>query len=150
MFVSEAELVRAFTTTVASEASCFPRLRVTEEFGHSEGRADVIGVGADGAVYAFEAKLHRWKECLHQAYRNSFYAHYSYVILPARTASEALRRQHEFERRGVGLCAIGTEKLQVVIEAQRKEPLKGWLTRAAERAVEPEVTNADSTLPPCS
>jgi len=141
MFATEAELVEVFATTLASDQSCFAELKTLQEFPHSEGRADVIGIRSDGDVFAFEAKLHRWKDCLHQAYRNSFYAHYSYVILPVSTATEAARRQHEFERRGVGLCTVETGEIKIWITAQRKEPIKMWLTRAAAEAAAPGVSD---------
>jgi hypothetical protein len=119
---------------------------MVREFQYPEGRADIIGSSSRSEVTAFEAKLDKWRVALHQAYRNSFYAHYSYVILPANRRLVALRHRHEFERRGVGLCTVNEKGIHIEIEACRKEPLRLWLTRNAVRATQAEGCHVETEV----
>jgi len=131
VFSSEKALVDAFSSSLARHESSFKHLCLVREFQYPEGRSDLVGTSPGNEVVAFEAKLHKWRDALHQAYRNSFYAHYSYVILPANRTKVALQNRSEFERRGVGLCSVSHDGLGVEIDAPRKEPIRTWLTRDA-------------------
>jgi len=131
---SEADLVRDFINAVLRfEASPFDTATVGKEFDYRSGRADVITVTWDGEVVAFEAKLSRWREALHQAYRNTCFAHQSYVLLPWDVAERAAAYQGEFDARRVGICALRDGALVKLVEAPRHEPLQQWL---ADRAVD--------------
>jgi len=66
-------------------------LKLAREFGYGRGRADLIAVDPYGRVIAFEAKIAAWREALHQAYRNTCFADYSYVVLPKKSARTAAR-----------------------------------------------------------
>jgi len=136
MFCSEEALVDSFSSNLDKEGSCFRDLNMVREFQYPEGRADMIGSSSTSEVTAFEAKLDKWRVALYQAYRNSFYAHYSYVVLPVNKRRIALQYRHEFERRGVGLCTVNEEGIHIEIEACRKEPLRLWLTRNAVKATQ--------------
>ena len=131
MFQFENQLVRELEGLLISDENPFAQLALAFEFNYVEGRVDVVASNGDGDLFSFEAKLNRWKTAIHQAYRNTSFSHYSYVVLPADAAKHAVKRRHEFERRGVGLCAVDKNGLTIHIEASRKRPLRPWLTNNA-------------------
>jgi hypothetical protein len=131
MFQLESQLVRELEGLLVSGENPFSQLALAFEFNYVEGKVDVVGSNGDGDLFSFEAKLNRWKAAVHQAYRNTSFSHYSYVVLPADAAKHAVKRRHEFERRGVGLCAVDQDGLTIHIEAARKQPLLPWLTNTA-------------------
>lgn len=106
-------------------------LDLAYEFDYRRGRVDIIGSCSKGKLYAFEAKLTKWKSALQQAYRCTGFADFTYVVLPKSTASIALRYQAEFEARGVGLLAIEDNQLSISIPAPRTEPIQTWLKEEA-------------------
>ncbi len=109
---------------------------VTSEFDYSRGRTDVVAVQLDGAVLAIEGKLTRWRDALHQAYRNKCFAHRSYVALPPDTASRALRSEQEFRDREVGILIVTPNGVEVALEPVHEDPLEWWLTERAAIAVD--------------
>lgn len=131
MFENEKTLAQFFDTALSEEHSPFSPECIAMEFDYKEGRTDVIVSDKQGNLFAFEMKLTKWKEALHQAYRNSSFAHYSYVVVPSKTARLAARQEHEFLRRGVGLCSVDGTRIQIEIDARWAEPLRPWLTEAA-------------------
>jgi len=131
MFVKESHLVDELVTQLTSSGNPFAAVRIASEFGYLNGRADVVAVTSDQLLITFEAKLIKWKKALDQAYRNSAFSHYSYVVLPTSMRSIAMKRRHEFERRGVGLCSIGIDHFEIDIQARKKNPLQPWLTESA-------------------
>ena len=66
-FKREASLVAAFSRRLREDASPWGRLRIGFEFDYGGGSADVFAIGKDDAVLAFEAKLTKWRDALHQA-----------------------------------------------------------------------------------
>jgi hypothetical protein len=131
-YESEAHLVREFIDALLRlEDSPFETTTLGQEFDYRSGRADVITVTWDGEVVAFEAKLTRWREAMHQAYRNTCFAHQSYVLLPWEVAERASRFQAEFDQRRVGVCAVKNGSLVKLVEAPRHEPLQPWLADLA-------------------
>ncbi len=131
MFDSEETLVRAFDAALLKENSPFSPDCIAMEFDYREGRTDLIISDVQGNLIAFEMKLEKWKQALHQAYRNSSFAHYSYVVVPSRTAQKAAKLEQEFLRRGVGLCSVEGTQIRIEINARRAEPLRPWLTESA-------------------
>lgn len=117
----------------AMEASRTPwgAVKLAREFSYGRGRTDLIAVDAAGRVIAFEAKIADWREALHQAYRNTCFAHSSYVVLPWSSAKKAARHYHEFQRRAVGLCYLVNGCIEVVLAAEDRFPLQPWLAEAA-------------------
>lgn len=105
------------------------------EFEYSRGRTDLIAIVGDGAVVAIEAKLDRWREALHQAYRNRCFAHVSYVALPERAAAIALRCEAEFRDRAVGLVVVTPGGSRCAIRAEAGTPIEPWLTERARRTI---------------
>lgn len=133
MYADEASLAGVFDEVLTTPTSPFAAECVANEFYYCEGKTDRIALDTAGDVLAFEMKLTKWRQALDQAYRNSSFAHYSYVVLPCATAQTAIRRQGEFQRRGVGLCSVDESGIKIEIEARRSEPLRPWLTTCAVR-----------------
>jgi len=131
MFASEKALSQGFDEAVAGGDTPFNPRFVAHEFDYREGRTDVIASDHYGDLFAFEMKLEKWRDALHQAYRNTSFAHFSYVVLPCKAADKAMQWRHEFVRRGVGLCSVNDEGVKVEIEAKRLKPLRPWLTQSA-------------------
>ncbi len=132
-FGSEVELVDAFVAAVQTVGSPWATVALMTEFSYQRGRPDVVVVDERGSVVAFEAKLLDWRHALHQAYRNTCFAHRSYVVLPEEVAYHASQFSGEFLARGIGLCAVGAHGLAILCDALEEVPLQPWL---AERAIE--------------
>jgi hypothetical protein len=130
-FENEKTLVNRLVKLLKGETTCLGSVDVVPEFFYCRGRADVVALSADRTVIAFEAKMKNWKSALHQAYRNTCFAHCSYVVLPKDTALSALRFIGEFEKRGVGLCYVDDRDLVIVHRSARNEPIEPWLARDA-------------------
>jgi len=109
--------------------------QLAREFDYQNGRTDIVGIGQDDCIYAFEAKLVKWRQAIDQAYRNTCFAHYSYVALPEPVALRALECRSEFERRHVGLFGVSGSALQLYISAVRNEPILEWVADNALRYV---------------
>ena len=127
----ESDLVKDLQTIISGAPNTFAITAVASEFNYVEGKVDLIAKKNDGDLVAFEAKLSRWRNALNQAYRNSSFAHYSYVVLPEITLENAVSQVDEFHRRGVGLCFFGSSGLRVEIPATRRNPIQPWLTKIA-------------------
>ena len=130
-YSDEKAFVDELTRLIKGTDALFSCSHATHEFRHSSGRADIVARSSTGELIAFEAKLTKWRDALHQAYRNSSFAHYSYVVLPMKAAHTAIRNRREFEIRGVGLCAVDDGPVTIEIAARRNEPLLPWITEAA-------------------
>ena len=127
----ESDLVKDFQTLIHGAPNKFAIIAVAPEFNYIEGKVDLIAENSNGDLVAFEAKLFRWRNALNQAYRNSSFAHYSYVVLPETTLENVVSRIDEFHRRGIGLCFFGSSGLRVEISATRRSPIQPWLTNMA-------------------
>jgi hypothetical protein len=127
-FANEKMLVDQLLFLLQGQSTFCGPVRVTPEFFYSRGRTDVVAVDQDETLIAFEAKLTDWKTALHQAYRNTCFAHTSYVVLPKKTALVAFRFIGEFERRGVGLCYVDELALVVLHESSHCQPIEPWLS----------------------
>jgi hypothetical protein len=131
VYKTESALVKAFLARLRGAGTPWGTVRVSQEFSFEGGRTDVVALCAKGKLIAFEAKLTKWKVALDQAYRNSFFADISYVVMPECGAEIAQRYSGEFARRGVGLCAVRSGRVVVVQQAEVKIPLQPWVRRAA-------------------
>lgn len=131
----ESDLVQAFCRHLDTDASPFGHVSYTREFDYQRGRTDIVAVDKSDTIYAFEAKLSNWKMALHQAYRNSCFAHATYVVMPRDKAREVLFARYEFERRSVGLCTIDDNGLTIYIHAREQKPLQPSLSESAFIAV---------------
>lgn len=128
---SERALVDEFTRALTEAADLWGSVDFAEEFYYLRGRTDVVAITEGGDVIAFEAKLLDWKEAMHQAYRNTCFAHESYVVLPCNVARRAARWEAEFNRRGVGVCAVERGALKIIHPARKAEPMQKWLSERA-------------------
>ncbi|MCH7565998.1 MAG: hypothetical protein IH968_19495 [Gemmatimonadetes bacterium] len=136
-FESEEALVQSFLDVISADATPWgDNLKTAREFDYLRGRTDVVGLSDSGELIAFEAKLKKWRVALNQAYRNTCFANQSYVLLPRAVAERAFARLHEFRRRRVGLCYLDGEKLVILLDAQKGEPLQPWLYERASKLIE--------------
>ena len=129
----ESDLVKDFESILSSVFNTFTVSAMASEFNYVEGKVDLIAKDSDGDLIAFEAKLFRWRDALHQAYRNSSFTHYSYVVMPEAALEKVIGHIDEFHRRGVGLCFFGLSGLTVWVPATRRNPIQPWLTNTALR-----------------
>jgi hypothetical protein len=127
----EANFVRRIVTCVRSGRTPWGPMDYVREFEYGTGRTDVLTVVDESALIAFEAKLHRWRTALFQAYRNRAFASESYVILPWRAAQKAVRHRETFQRYGVGLCTVRRGEISVLIAGSRESPIQDWLAQRA-------------------
>jgi len=134
-YSSEDSLVKDFCSVLRSNEHPWGQLHMKREFDYNRGRADLIAIDFGGDVIAFEMKLERWKQAVHQAYRNTCFAHRSYVVLPESTTRRAQRSCYEFIRRSVGLCYIKANAIVVVLPATHQIPLQPWLSSIAVSAI---------------
>jgi len=131
MFKLEIHLVNNFNKLLNKNKNNFEIENLAFEFYYMSGRVDIIGKTNNGELITFEAKINKWRYALHQAYRNSSFAHYSYVLLPESNIKNALKNQYEFERRGIGLCSVDFNRIKIEIPASKKKPILPWLTNSA-------------------
>lgn len=118
----------ALVTSQKGPVRCF---EVTQEFDYAAGRTDLVGLGRQDTLHAFETKLAKWRKALDQARRNGCFAHYCYVALPKRAALLALKAREEFRRHGVGLVVLAGKEARLAIRPRKKAPLLPWLTETA-------------------
>lgn len=131
MFKFESTLVTNLEQILKRNDNPFSQLSLAFEFNYQAGRVDIVATNLDGQLIGFEAKLSRWRTAIHQAYRNTSFTHYSYVVLPEPIALKALKWRFEFERRLIGLCSINLTDINILIPAAKKSPLQPWLTETA-------------------
>jgi hypothetical protein len=134
-YVNEAALVDAFLAGLRQQASPWGPVDASTEFDFQRGRTDIVAISSLGELLAFEAKLTKWREALHQAYRNRCFARRSFVVLPSSVALAATRYNEEFRRRGIGLCFMMDGHIRVLIEAVANDPWQQWLALVAEKFV---------------
>lgn len=130
-FATEEHLVHTFCALLCGNDEPWGDLRWSVEFEYTRGRTDVVAVDERDVVITFEAKLTKWRYALQQAYRNTCFAHLSFVVLPSRIAQRALGFGDEFRRRNVGLCALGEDGFSLLLDCRRSRPIQPWLTDRA-------------------
>src|SRR4051794_35473675 len=99
-YATEQKLVDSFIKLLKDDGSPWGPVRFVREFDYARGRTDIVAVAKAGVVIAVEVKLKDWKCALHQAYRNTCFAHRSFVLLPEAAALTARSFIAEFEKRG--------------------------------------------------
>lgn len=131
IFKYEQNLVDEFLVRLHDSEFVSGNTLFATEFDYSRGRTDIVILNNQRELVAIEAKLLKWKVALHQAYRNTCFTQYSYVLLPENVGLSALRYISEFTRRSVGLCLLSRNGIQIVIEAKQNIPLQTWLYEKA-------------------
>lgn len=135
VYSTEKMLVDQFVRVLGGEDNPWGPMAVSCEFFYARGKTDVVALTDGDTLVAFEAKLKDWRYALDQAYRNTCFAHKSYVVVPETTALTAFACVAEFKRRGVGLCCVDdTGGLTVLEEPEGSTPIEPWIaTQAATR-----------------
>jgi hypothetical protein len=132
VFRLEKNLVAHFARCLRRDDSPWGQVRIAFEFDYVGGHTDVLALSPVGQLVAFEAKLARWREALHQAYRTLCFANRSYVVLPTAAARVAVHHESEFNRRRVGLCSVSLERgIDVLLDAGASTPLQPWVSSRA-------------------
>lgn len=129
-YTSEQALVEDFLQGLL-RSSPWGCLSTGSEFSYQRGRTDIVAVDEDGLVIAFEAKLTKWRDALQQAYRNTCFAHRSYVVLPKKTALLAYRHTDAFNRRRIGICYVDADAIVLLQDAETTYPIQPWLSEEA-------------------
>jgi hypothetical protein len=130
-YLTEQSLVNDLSFVVKDKNGPVSCHKITHEFDYASGRTDLLGLGRQNEIHAFETKLAKWREALNQARRSACFAHYCYVALPVKAANIALRFEREFVKHGIGLIALGMRQAELAIKPRRNEPLLPWLTKVA-------------------
>jgi hypothetical protein len=115
---------------------------ISKEFDYNRGRTDIILLSANREIIAFEAKLEKWRYALDQAYRNTCFSNYSYVLLTEKTAKIAMVHIVEFTLRKVGVCYLSEGEIVVIHDALRTEPLQNCLFNRAQQTILEGIQNA--------
>jgi hypothetical protein len=149
-YSTEQALVEQFARCLGSGDTVWGRVNLMFEFDYVGGWADVLALCSDGHLVAFEAKLARWRDALHQAYRTRCFAHRSYVVLPLRTAMLAGRYEAEFRRRRVGLCAVSEQRgIELVFDTDVVMPFQPWIATRARAALSDSETGLRGRMRRC-
>lgn len=141
-YLAEEDLVQDLITGLHGLFDQAGAFAIGREFYFQRGRTDVVVLAASERIIAFEAKLLKWRAALQQAYRNTCYAHRSYIALPVAVAQRASRFTYEFHRRAVGLCSVEASEVRVLIEARYVEPIEPWLTDDARTVIRSGMADA--------
>jgi hypothetical protein len=131
VYSTEKLLVDQFVRVLGSGENPWGPVAVSCEFFYSRGTTDVVALTDNEVLIAFEAKLKDWRCALDQAYRNTCFAHKSFVVVPKSTAYTAFAYIAEFRRRGVGLCYLDGEGLTVLEEPAVSTPIEPWIAAKA-------------------
>jgi len=130
-FKNEKELVNTFITHIENNQYDVKLVSWSSEFNFSGGRTDIIAGGAKRELYVFEAKLSNLGKVINQAFRNTAFADYSYVVLPENKKDAVTKLASEFKRRKIGLVFVNHEKAWTEIDAHRQLPVLPWLRAKA-------------------
>lgn len=135
MFSTENKLVDAFISYLKTDYSLWVTRAVVREFDYVSGRTDILSLSMGNEIIAFEAKLSNWRKAIHQAWRNTSFANQVYVVLPRKHSTAAIKNRGEFDERGVGLCVVDENGVEIVIQGPHNQPLMAWLNRKAMHAL---------------
>ena len=140
MFKYEEDLINCFITHLNNNEIEKTFTNIHREFNYSNGKTDIIAE-SDDAVFAFEAKLNKWRKAVNQAYRNTIFADYSYVVLPENQQTISTKYAAEFEKYGVGLILVNEQDLTVSISAKKNHPGDNWIVKKARTIVQGDYEN---------
>lgn len=137
MFQYEEDLIKKFISHLESNTIERSFNNIYREFNYSNGKTDIIAESED-AVFAFEAKLNKCRKAINQAYRNTIFADYSYVVLPEIRQSNISKYELEFEKYGIGLILVNEHKAFISISAKKNHPGNNWIVKKARTIVQGE------------
>lgn len=83
-------------------------------------------------VISFELKLTNWRGALIQAFRYRSFSDYSYVVLPAETATKAFEHLEMFIRYGIGLISFDNTICDVKYSPLKQKPLSEDMRKKVE------------------
>ena len=106
------------------------------EFDYNRARSDIVVMLKDFTLISFEAKLTDWRKAVQQAYINTCFSEYSYVLMPVEEAWKAARYKAEFDARKVGLCTVVDGFVDIIIESPKSVPIQKWLHQKAVSSIQ--------------
>jgi len=128
MYVLEQDLVDDFVNKLPfSPFATKEQTYFLTEFNYFRGRTDIVVLGQDNVIFAFEAKLKNWRKALNQAFRNTCFANFSYILVPESVAKYAEKYYEEFLKRSVGICYISNGEIMISYEAKHNKPIQDYL-----------------------
>ncbi len=127
MYNLEKILVKDFKEHISCDNSPLEILTYATEFNYVSGKIDLLASNEKQQLIAFEAKLLKWKVALNQAYRNSSFAEYSYVVVPNNIIDRVKKFKNEFDKRGIGLISVNDEGIEIIFKSKYKKPIQPWL-----------------------
>lgn len=130
MFDLEEILIKTFISQLDFNNE-FELQNLSREFNYLSGRTDILIETKKGNLIALEAKLKKWKTAIHQAYKNTSFADYSYVILPYTLKDTVKNSEFEFIKRGIGLILVNKDDFNIEINAKKLKPIMPWLNKKA-------------------
>ena len=130
-FRYEKDLVSVFCSLISSSNSPWSQTSFITEFSYSGGKTDILLLDESHTLIALEAKLHRWRDALQQAFRNTAFAHESYVLLPRKTALRAAKNSDAFLKRNVGLLLCDEDSVEILLQPINAPPIQPWLCEKA-------------------
>jgi len=98
-------------------------------------REEWIRAFQEEMLTAFEMKLHDWRKALQQAYRYSYFADRSVVVMPVSCRDRIEPARGTFERLNIGLWVLDPEQGQIV-KIVTPEPAKAKNPRMREKALD--------------
>lgn len=76
-------------------------------------------------IVTVEAKVKNWRKSVQQAYRNSIFAHRSFVALPEQVARR-VKTDPVFSKLGIGLLAVNEKQQVYVLRRSRRQNPRVW------------------------
>jgi len=135
LYSTEKSLVEDFCEILEFYENPWGSIQFMTEFNYQRGKTDIVAINKEKEIIAFEVKLEKWRVALHQAYKNTSFAHFSYVVLPDAVAHRAKCYPYEFLKRSVGLCTFDGRKIKIIFSAMPQKPIQPWLRYIAESKV---------------
>lgn len=131
MFNYEADLVNTFISHIDSNILDLDIINYCSEFNYNNGKTDLIAICINNRLIAFEAKLKNIKKVINQAYRNTAFANYSYVVLPADKYEIQKKYEADFIDMKIGVILVDNENSWIELEAIDNKPVLPWLHEKA-------------------
>ncbi|MCP4550989.1 MAG: hypothetical protein GY834_02870 [Bacteroidetes bacterium] len=75
------------------------------------------------SIISFELKLKNWKRAMKQAFRHKSFSNISYVVLPAKHVSAALKNISLFEQYNIGLATFAPDNtFEIIFKPELSQP----------------------------
>lgn len=131
MFTLERDLVEKFITCLEEKTLDMNISNYSSEFNYLNGKTDIIAKQTNNNIVAFEAKLNNIQKVINQAYRNTAFANFSYIVLPATKKQLQLKYCKEIDKLEIGVILIDDDHAWIEKHAGFVQPILPWLAEKA-------------------